>query len=315
MELVTGAASFLGSAVAHLLVEGGSRARAAVFPGESLPPHLSRRGVEQVELPVSDPALAQAALSGISVIYHCANIPPGPDYGENLEITGQFLKAARALDIRVVYPSTVHVYGHPRDSQVAEEYPLAPTRQSGLLKQRIEGLLRAMGGRWSVFRLPALLGSGVQVYATRYPYDTLVAGDEVIVPGDGEALTELLHVQDAARALVLGGRHPAADGQVFNVPGHVLKVREYYQLLANTAGAPDKLVRRPLETLPARLQEELSFLTFSLTVDGRKIQRELGFEPQVPLVEAIRETLAWARAEAERGAPRVPSVAPSPGGG
>jgi nucleoside-diphosphate-sugar epimerase len=173
--------------------------------------------------------------------------------------------------------------------------------EAGLLKLRIEELLRAIGGRWVICRLPALLGSGLRVYATRAPYEALVAGEEILLPGEGEVAVEFLHVLDAARGLILAGQNPEVDGEVFNVPGHVLKAREYFQLLANTAGMPNAVVRRPFEVLPLRLQDELYFLNHSLVMDGAKMKNRLGFEHSVPLAEAMRETLAWIRGEVERG--------------
>jgi nucleoside-diphosphate-sugar epimerase len=298
MNLVTGAANFLGSAVAHRLAEGGSRLRVAVFPGQELRPTLA---AEVIELHPSDRVQVGKMLEGVQVFYHCANVPPGPVYGENFEIASVLFEVARERGIRVVLPSTVFVYGRPRDVPVSEEYPVAPLLEAGLLKLRIEELLRAIGGRWVVCRLPALLGSGLQVYVSRAPYEALVAGEEVTLPGDGDASVELLHVLDAARALILAGQHPDSDGEVFNVPGHVVKVWEYFQLLVNSAGMPNAVVRRPFEVLSPKLQEELYFLNQSLVMDGTKIRSRLGFEPSVSLVEAIRETLAWVRGEVERG--------------
>jgi len=301
MDLVTGAASFLGSAVAHRVVESGGSLRAAVFAGQEPPSNPTFRAAEVVELRLAEPAALDQLLEGVEVLYHCANVPPGPLYGENIEVAARLFGAARERGIRVVLPSTLFVYGRPREVPVAEEYPAAPILEAGLLKLRIEELLRAIGGRWVICRLPALLGSGLQVYVTRAPFEALVAGEEITLPGDGEAAVEFLHVRDAARALILAGQHPEVDGEVFNVPGHVLKVREYFQLLANTAGMPNAVSRRPFEVLPIKLQEELYFLNHSLILDGTKLRSRLGFEPSVPLVEAIRETLAWVRGEVERG--------------
>ena len=68
---VTGASGFIGSAVAHGLVEAGFEVRALVRPG-SPRDHLPDQGVRLVEGDIRDRESIRSAITGARYVFHVA---------------------------------------------------------------------------------------------------------------------------------------------------------------------------------------------------------------------------------------------------
>jgi len=133
--LVTGASGFVGSAVAHKLVEAGFSLRALVR--EKGPySNLADLDIEFIEGDLRDRASIDRAVAGVRYVFHVAADyrlwapDPGEIYATNLEGTRNVMQAAlRAGVERIVHTSSVATIAL-RSGEIADESTSLPENEA-----------------------------------------------------------------------------------------------------------------------------------------------------------------------------------------
>ena len=114
----------------------------------------------------------------------------------------------------------------------------------------------------------------------------LIEGKKVPVYGTGENVRDWLHVDDHCRGIyqvLMNG----LSGAVYNIGGgRELTNNEITTLILDAMGADDSSI----EYVEDRKGHDLRY-----SVDWTKINRELGYEPQVKFEDGLRETIQWYR--------------------
>jgi dihydroflavonol-4-reductase len=131
---VTGGAGFIGRAIVRALIGRGYEVTAAVRdPARAA--HLTDLGASLVEDDLSDVRRTADALQGFDAVIHAAGryrtgivkAERGPMWDANIGTTTRVLDAAEAAKIgRIVYVSTVNVFGNTHDVIVDEDYRRDP---------------------------------------------------------------------------------------------------------------------------------------------------------------------------------------------
>jgi dihydroflavonol-4-reductase len=126
-SLVTGATGFVGSAVAHALVNAGRDVRVIVRP-TSRRENLGDLDVEVYEGDLTDPASLRAALNDCDQLFHVAADyrlwarDPQQIYRSNVDGTINIMDAAHEAGVRkIVYTSSVATLGLTADGSAANE--------------------------------------------------------------------------------------------------------------------------------------------------------------------------------------------------
>jgi dTDP-glucose 4,6-dehydratase len=114
----------------------------------------------------------------------------------------------------------------------------------------------------------------------------LLEGEKVPVYGNGKNVRDWLHVDDHCR-----GIHAALtkgkSGEIYNIGGgRELTNLEITDLILDAMGAN----RSSIEYVEDRKGHDLRY-----SVDWTKINRELGYEPQIEFEVGLRETIEWYR--------------------
>ena len=133
---------------------------------------------------------------------------------------------------RVIYASSTGVYAQNAGEWVDEESVCDPAREGGqacLSGERLLGA-HARGRGAVVLRLAGLYGPG------RVPRSADVTAGRPI-DGSPDAYLNLIHVEDAARAVVAAASEPVADQTYVVSDGHPPTRAEYVRLLATRLGA------------------------------------------------------------------------------
>jgi dihydroflavonol-4-reductase len=317
--VVTGATGLVGHAVARALLDGGHSVRALVRDVARGAPLLPP-GCEPVVGDVTAGAAALArALDGADVLFHAAGIPESWQRDEsifdrvNLGGTRNALDAALAAGVRrVVYTSTMDVFGAPRGGTLVEG-PLDPEakrtayERSKHAAQRVADEAAARGldvvsvNPAAVYG-PAPVVTGLNAFVARLlarRIPLLPPGGLAVVAADGLARAQVA----AAERGRAGERYLVSDGYVSN--------RDLARAVAAAAGlprvprtAPEALLvpaaralarlARALRFRPLVAPGELAFVLWEARVDASKARRELGFSP-TPLDEGVRRTVEWLR--------------------
>lgn len=310
--LVTGATGAVGPAVTGALVAAGHEVRALVRTPP--PAGLLPAAVELVRGDITEPATLQPAMSGcdgvvhMAALLHMANPSPALQATyERVNVTGtaNVIAAAQAQGVaRLVFFSTIAVYGHGHGATLRETTPPQPDTLYGRTKLAAEGLVlaaqRADGAALGVvLRLAAVYGA--QVKGNYQRLLTALARGRFLPIGRGANRRTLVYDHDVAAAALLALREPAAAGRVYNVTdGSVHTLQEIVGAICQALGRRPPRVYlpvAPVRLLVALLEDGLALLGRSapvgratlakyleeMVVDGSRLQQELGFTPRYSL--------------------------------
>jgi nucleoside-diphosphate-sugar epimerase len=222
--------------------------------------------------------LAKAAEADIVLI----SVPPGTGDDPVLAAFGNAITAGRAR--RVVYLSTVGVYGDHKGAWIDEDTPLAPEHDRVRARVRVEEEWRArIGNRLAMLRLGGIYGPG------RNALVELRAGRARRIVKPGQVFSRI-HVDDAAGAIM--GAIQRESGGTWNIvddePAPPQDVIAYAAGLMGIAPPPEL----PFESA------ELSPMARSFYAGNRRIRnisakRDLGLVFAYPTYRAGLNAL-WA---------------------
>ena len=130
---------------------------------------------------------------------------------------------------------------------------------------------------------PGQIGGG----AIRAFIETVLAGYDLTIHGDGSQVRAWCYVDDMVDALMLVLERPEAAGEVFNIGNErsVLTILELAEQVRQLMGAEVEINFRPLHYTDVEMRIP--------NID--KARKLLGWEPQVDLEEGLNRTIAWYR--------------------
>jgi UDP-glucose 4-epimerase len=236
------------------------------------------------------------------------------DY-ESLNVAGTAALARDAVARgvrRVVFFSTISVYGDTHGSTASESTPVMPitpyARSKVAAEIALEEQCRGTSCIATVLRVAAVYGPRVKGnYLTMF--DRLAQGRSLpVLPGSNRR--SLVFVDDAARAALLVADHPRAAGGTYNVTdGQVYSVAEIVTAMCVALGRSVPRVGIPSWAAAALVNASRPILRGALVnvaalvdkyvedvaIDGSALRNELGFQPSVDLLEGWRRTAREAR--------------------
>jgi UDP-glucose 4-epimerase len=328
LVLVTGATGAVGPRVVSVLHEAGYRVRTLSL--DAPPAGAWPSGVDARLGDVTDPDTVQAAMAGVDGVIHLAALlhivnPPSelrPRY-ERINVGGTenvVTVALRAGVTRLVFFSTIAVYGPSAGGVLTEDSPLRPDSfyaQTKADAERIVLAARRADGTplGTVLRLGAVYGARIKGNYRRLLL--ALARGRFLPIGSGKNRRTLVYDRDVARAALIALRHPAAAGQIFNVTDGQFPTMD--EIIATLCAALGR--RPPRFTLPAvpiralaGLLEDSARLfgrtapivratidkyTEDVAVDGTRFCTQTGFSANYDLAAGWRETVAEMRRSGE----------------
>lgn len=308
--LVTGAAGFIGSNFVRMIANGRIEGISSVvvldkltYAGikANLRKAESFAGYSFFEGDICDSNLVASLLDEVDAVVNFAaeshvdrSILGAADFVQTnivgVQILLDAIKASKRK-IRFLQVSTDEVYGSIDSGSWSEEFPLLPnslysaSKASGELLARsysrthdIDVVITRCSNNYGTHHFPEKL---IPLFITN-----LIEDKKVPVYGTGENVRDWLHVDDHCRGIysvLMNGR----SGEVYNIGGgRELTNNEITSLIIEVMGA-DKL---SIEYVEDRKGHDLRY-----SVDWTKINRELGYEPQVKFEDGLRETIQWYR--------------------
>jgi hopanoid-associated sugar epimerase len=289
--VITGAAGFIGSAVARAVLAKGAKVVAVTEPGGD-ENNLRGLDVERAVADIRDAAAVRSACTGARYVFHLAAIyrlwarDPGIFHEVNVGGTLNVIEAVRAAGAeRLVYTSTVGVlgldgtrHGHPADETAQSNIAHLFGHYKRTKFAAEHEVLRAAGEGLDVsVVLPTFpLGPG-----DRAPTPT---GKVVLdflngrLPGFVDTALNVCHVEDLALGHVAALEH-GRRGRSYILGGENMTMRAILQALSDCSGLPmpGLEVPRPL-VVAAAVASDL--------IEGRLLKRE----PHVPLEGARMAT-------------------------
>jgi UDP-glucose 4-epimerase len=306
--LVTGGAGFVGAALARRLSEHGAEVTVlddlTTGRDDALPDEVTL-----VRGSVTDPEAVSSLVAAHPLVFHLAargilasTSEPRRDFETNAGGTLNLLLAARRCKVdRIVYASSASVYGNARTTPMSEDdrpAPLSPYAVSKLTGEHYclacaesYGLPVAVLRYSNVYGPDHHTGHAYSGVVTKF-VSSVVGGRPMQVHGDGLQTRDFTFIDDVVDATLIAGRHPRAEGHVFNVgTGVETSVLDLAGAVAMTLGADaeiEHIPRREIDNIRRR------------RVNVEKIRGMLGWSPRVPLDAGLRRTVESLAASSAR---------------
>ncbi len=317
--VVTGGASLIGSHVAERLIDQGAREvvlldNYALGSPDTVRSLLENPRIKLVRgdiLRVNELYDAFEGADGVFAIAGFLTLPlsQNPSLGLAVNVDGQvnIFEACRYRDVKkVVFSSSVAVYGDPAPGLIDEKTPasLATFQPAAalyactkLIGENLCGLYSARHGIQAVaLRYSTVYGErqhyrGVNALYIMENYDRIMRGERPTIPDDGSEVHDYIHVSDVARANVMA---MASDvtGESFNVAtGVATSLNRIVELLLRFTGSHLK------PEYKAGGSHVRSSVTKQLDFSRAKIEKMLGWVPEVTIEEGIRRLLEWRKSQ------------------
>ncbi len=309
--LVTGGAGFIGSNFIRVVLGSGKSYSIVNFDKLTYAGNLAN--LESVAAnprysfvkgDICDAAAVEAAMQGCDAVVHFAAeshvdrsiYEPAASIETNVKGTFILLQVARKQNIsRFLHISTDEVYGDIEPGKFADESsPIQPSSPYSSSKASSDLLVKSYV---RTYGFPALITRSSNNYGPyQFPEKFLPlmitnALDNKALPiyGDGKQERDWLHVEDNCLG-VLAVLERGRIGEVYNLGGSdiVENLTIARQLL--------RLVGKP-ETLLSYVKDRPGHdRRYALKCD--KVERELGWKPQITLEDGLRKTIDWYRTNA-----------------
>jgi UDP-glucose 4-epimerase len=304
--LVTGIAGFIGSTLAHALVEQGHEVRGIDNLSTGRLENLAaiRSSIHFVQADLEDAAAMQTACEGVDFVLHqgaLASVPrsvkdPLTSHGANINGTLNLLLAARDAGVRrIVYAASSSAYGNQPTQPKHEEMSPQPLSPYAVQKLTCEYYLQAFS---KVYGMEGVCLRYFNIFGPRQAADSpysgviaqfiykMMAGETPTINGDGSTSRDFTFVANAVNANLLACAAPAevATGRVFNVgTGHSHTLNELYRELADLLG-----FQAPPQYGPPRAGD----VGHSLA-SVERAKQELGYTPLTDFRAGLEKTVAW----------------------
>jgi len=308
--LVTGAAGFIGSNFVRMFASGTFQGISNIsvldkltYAGNlgnlDLAANLSQYEFNQGD--ICDPVVVQRLIMDVDAVINFAAeshvdrsiLGAGDFVRTNIVGVQVLLDAIRASgrNIRFLQISTDEVYGSIGFGSWTEESPLQPnspysaSKASGELIARsynkthgTDVVITRCSNNYGTHHFPEKL---IPLFITN-----LIEGKKVPVYGSGANVRDWLHVDDHCRGIYLVLMN-GNSGEVYNIGGgRELTNNEITSAILVAMGADSSSI----EYVEDRKGHDLRY-----SVDWAKINRELGYEPQIEFEVGLRETIEWYR--------------------
>ena len=311
--MITGGLGFIGSNLARQLVAVGAEVLIvdALLPDYGGNP-FNIDGIEDAVrvnyVDVRDERVMDVLVRDREVIFNLAGQvshidsmrDPHTDMEINCRAQLSMLEACRKYNpaTKVVFAGTRQVYGRPEYLPVDERHLVRPVDINGVNKAAGEyyHLLynNVFGVRACSLRLTNVYGPRQLIKHNRQGFigwfvRMAIEDGEIQIYGDGSQRRDFVFVDDAADAFLRAGASDACNGEVFNVGGEEpLSHREVVAMLIDAAGSGSvRYVEWP--------EDKKRIDIGSFYSDSTKFRTTVGWRPQTPLRDGLRQTLAFYR--------------------
>jgi nucleoside-diphosphate-sugar epimerase len=294
--MVTGGTGFLGSHIVDKLVKCGCR---VVVYARSEKSEVSSNIVMFRGDVTNIRELLEAITNyNIDTIIHCSAIlvpesqqNPYEAFKINAEGTVNVLEAARLKDIkRVIYMSSIRVYGNMVYEPIDEDHPKNPVEFYGVTKLFGElygfNYERNYGIEFIAFRPSMIYGpkrtTGNVIHKLIVEY--AINGKPFKMPYGGDTKYDFIYVKDCAEAVYLALEAKHLEHKVFNLAsGKSISLQEFVKIVKKF------IPNASIELGPGLLPNE----PLRGTIDNTRIKKILGWEPQYDIEHGIKEYIEW----------------------
>ena len=306
--LVTGGAGFIGSNYVRRVIDGSLKGVSSITVLDKLTyagtltnlQKLPKDSYEFIHGDICDPDFVNKIMPEFDAVINFAaeSHVDRSIAGSREFVTTNVLGVQNLLDAaknagtqRIVHISTDEVYGTIAEGSWPETDPLLPNSPYAASKAAADLLVRSYhrthgldvrvtrcSNNYGPYQFPEKV---IPLFVTN-----LIEGKKVPVYGSGLNVRDWLHVDDHCRGIHAVLTKGTA-GEIYNIGGGLeLTNLELTQKILQAFGKGSESV----EYVEDRKAHDLRY-----SVDWTKINRELGYEPQVKFEDGLKDTIQWYR--------------------
>ncbi len=310
--LVTGGSGFIGSHVVDKLADAGFEPRIYDLRESA---HHPAGSIDTVIGDLFDQDTLTEAMQDCDAVVHLAAyadvgiVADEPVDAENCNARGTLavLEAARATDTRVIYGSTIWVYGNSGEGLIDEDAPLGlPDHLYTASKLAGEMYCTSYAELYDVpctilrFGIPygprARPAAVIPIFVSK-----ALKGEPLTIAGDGLQTRRFVYVEDLAEGVV-AGLERGTDGRVYNLAGdETVTIRELADVVSGLIDDTE------IVHTPGRNGD-----FGGAVISNERAADELGWRASTPLREGVGRYLAWLAPERAPAAEPALAAEPAP---
>lgn len=305
--LITGGAGFIGGALARALAARGARITVLDLPQKiektSLDPAFKVVAGDVAERATWEAAAGHGPFDAVlhlaaQTSARVSHERPEEDVDTNAKGTLLAADWCRRQGIeRLLYASSMAVYGQPETLPVSEDAPPAPVSNYGVSKLAGEHYLRAAGLPCTTFRLFNVYGPGQDMENLKQGMVSIylayvLAGEKVPVTGSLERFRDFIYIDDVVDAWlrVLDGPPPGRPARgTYNLGSGVkTTVRQLLDVIIAACGHdPDGY---PVEDVGGHPGDPWGTVS-----DSRRFAEDFDWRPRIDLDRGVGAMVDWLR--------------------
>ena len=309
--LVTGVGGFIGSHVARRFLAEGHEV-IGVDDFSSGYRHNVPAGTQLIEGDLARAETIGAVPQGCATILHLAGQSSGEisfddpvaDLRKNIVSTLNLIRYGIENGAqRLVYASSMSVYGSVKDAPVPETSRCAPLSCYGVGKLAAEGYLRVYAPKlpFIAFRMFNVYGPGQDMRNLRQGMVSIflaqaLGGGRVHVKGGLERFRDFIYIDDVVEAWHRAAYLPAAKNQTINVGTGV----------RTTVAELLECMRQHIPAMTWFVDGSTPGDQSGIYADTARLRAVTGLDRFVDVGEGVKRFVQWARAPSPKGAARSP---------
>jgi len=297
--LITGAAGFLGAALANHLASKGHLVRGLDDLSAGNPEALYKE-VLFTRGDVNDRPKLWTLLQDIDCVYHLAArvavaesvLYPKEYNAVNVGGTVSLMEAMRDVGVgRVVFISSGAVYGEQSQQPLKEDAVPNPGSPYAVSKLASEYYVRTIGRLWGIdtmsLRVFNAYGPGQNLPASHPPVIPnfifqSVRGGTIVIHSDGKQTRDYVFIDDVVRAMTAAATAPSINDLVINVgSGTETEIRTLVQMIQHLTNRKTEVIYNP------RSNPGVPRMCADLTLATEK----LAYFPRINLEDGLQLTL------------------------
>jgi UDP-glucose 4-epimerase len=295
---ITGAAGFIGSALANKMVKEGHYVRGLDDLSTGDPDRLLP-DVEFIRGDINDRPKLWTLLQDVDCVYHVAArvvVPESVLYPREYNLvnvggTVTLMEAMRDAGVRrVVFTSSGAIYGNQSSQPVKESAIPQPRSPSAVSKLSAEYYIHTIGSLWGIetvnLRIFNAYGPGQQMPPTHPPVipnflKQAHSNSTLVVHGDGIQTRDYIYIDDVVNGLIAAVSATNINRETINLgSGRETSVRELTRLVAEITGkSPEVVYNIRNDGGPSRMCADLTLA-----------REKLNFYPLTPLEIGLQNT-------------------------
>jgi UDP-glucose 4-epimerase len=295
--VITGAAGFIGGHLANQFLRSGCKEVVGIDSLRSGDWSRVDSGVDRIQKDLIDISITDwlSLLDHQTVVFHLAaekynssKSSPSRLIASNVTATEQLFRATAAAQVRrVVFTSSLYVYGTTGPNPMCEVDLPVPNTLYGSSKLMGENMLRAIdhesGLSWNVARLffvygPRQFADGGYKSVVISNFERMIANRSPVIVGDGQQSLDYIYIDDCVHALIALASS-SIDQQIVNVgSGKAVTIDELTVLMQKIAGFSDSPLRIP----PDWTQGSARWSQIA------RISKNIGWEPKTQLEDGLQ---------------------------